>query len=147
MTCQTTIICIGNIARGDDGVAHDVARRLLLASLPDTRVIAAVGLDVAMTHDIADADFVIFVDAENRNEPPVVVREVAAGPAMAPTGHAIDAPSLLMLAEQLYDASPVARIVGVAAPEMGHGESLSDTAEAASVEAASTIASLINTFR
>lgn len=140
---RNLIIAIGNVARGDDGVAHDVARRLLAAGLPaETRVMTAVGLDVAMSADVAEADRLLVVDAERRESPAVDVRPLAAGTA-AHSGHAIDGPGLLAVAHALYDATPDAAVVVVAAPEMGHGEGLSATAEAASAEAASVILALL----
>jgi hydrogenase maturation protease len=137
------IIAIGNVARGDDGVAHDVAARLLAADLgAETRIISAVGLDVAMAADVAEAARLIVVDAERRDSPAVEVRPIAPGTA-AHSGHSIDAPGLLAVTAALYGAAPGALLVSVAAPEMGHGEGLSAVARAASAEAASTIVGLV----
>ncbi len=141
----TLIICIGNMARGDDGVAHRVARLLIDLPLPaGARVITTTDLDVAMAEDVARADLLLVVDALRRSSPPVTVEPLSPGPAVRPTGHTIDAPSLLALAEALYGRAPAATLVAVAAPEMGHAETLSETAEAASIEAASVIASLLD---
>lgn len=140
------IICIGNVARGDDGVAHHVARRLSELTLPaEVRVVTATDLDVAMAEEVASAGLVLIVDAVRRAFPPVTVEALSPGPAVRPTGHTIDAPSLLALAEALYGRAPAATLVAVAAPEMGHTEALSATAEAASLEAASVIAALLDT--
>ncbi len=127
------VICIGNVARGDDGVAHAVGALLGSAQ---ARVVLATDLDVAMAEDVAEASVLVIVDAQRRIAPAVEVEPLAPGPAGAPTGHAIDAPSLLALAQALYGHAPRALLVSVAAPEMGHGEGLSDTARAASEEAA-----------
>jgi hydrogenase maturation protease len=140
------IICIGNIARGDDGAAHRVARLLAQRDIlpAGTRVIEAVGLDVAMAADVAEADLFILIDAVRRESPLVRLERLDAGPALTATGHSIDPPSLLTVTEGLYGRVPPAWIVSLAAPEMGHTESLSNRAEAASVEAASVVVSLID---
>jgi Ni,Fe-hydrogenase maturation factor len=70
------------------------------------------------------------------------VRPIVAGTA-AHSGHSIDAPGLLAVVNALYGTAPEAFVVGVASPEMGHDEELSETAEAASEEAASVVISLL----
>ena len=143
---RNLIICVGNDARGDDGVAHRVARLLSGAeggpALPgDTCVLTATGLDFAMAEDVADCDTLFVVDAERREAPAVDVRRLSAGTARH-SGHAIDAPGLLALASALYGSAPEALLVTIAAPEMRHTESLSDTAKAASEEAADVVRTL-----
>lgn len=139
---QPLIICIGNVVRGDDGVAHAVCDQLRARDISSS-LVSAVGLDVAMAQDVSGASFLVIVDAERREAPLVEVRELQAGPALRATGHAIDPPSLLTLAGSLYGACPEAWIVSVAAPLMGHDEGLSDVAKAASVEAAFAVEALI----
>ncbi len=141
------VICIGNVARGDDGVAHDVARRLNgSALLPSgTRLLEAVGLDVAMATDVAEASLLLVVDAERRDAPAVELRDILPGTA-AHSGHAIDGPGLLAVTEAVYGAAPPTRLVSVAAPVMGHGETLSSTARAASEEAARVIVEVLLGF-
>lgn len=135
------VICIGNVARRDDGVAASVAR--LLAEQPDlpavARIVESVDLDFAMAAEVAQTELLVIVDAAQRSDPPVTVEPIVPGKARTATGHSIDAPSLLALAEALYGSSPQAVLVSVAAPEMGHGVGLSHTAEAACTQAASTV--------
>lgn len=136
------VICIGNRARGDDGAGRRVAELLESEGLPDVSVVSTPQLDVVMAEQVARASSVVFVDAERRDAPPV--RTEALTPDTAHTNaHAIDPAGLLALADTLYDAQPHATLVSVAGPEMGHAEGLSDTAEAASLEAASVVQSLV----
>jgi len=142
----TLIICVGNEARGDDGVAHRVARLLTRADggaeLPQgVRLLSGSGLDFAMAEDVAACDLLVVVDAERREAPAVEVRKLSAGTAKH-SGHAIDASGLLALAQALYGATPGALLVSVAAPEMSHSDVLSDTARAASEEAALVVRDL-----
>ncbi len=140
---KTLIICIGNLGRGDDGVAHLVAD-LIKASLPtDTDLLTCHQLDIAMSHDISEAGTVVFVDAAQRHDPLVETFELSPA-ARVPGGHAPDPEGLLGMAQQLYGRTPVAWLVACAAPEMPHAEGLSDRAKAASVEAASTVIQLVN---
>ncbi|MBE0475887.1 MAG: hydrogenase maturation protease [Coriobacteriia bacterium] len=128
------MICIGNEARGDDGVACEVARRL--DGLPALRVLSAPQLDVAMAAEIASANRVTFVDAERRGAPPVERREVLPAPFLAgPTTHTLDPAGLLALAEALYGRAPAAEILTLAAPEMEHAEGLSPVAALAAAMA------------
>ena len=142
---DTLIIAIGNVARGDDGVAHAVAAQLEGGpeSLPyGVRIMTAVGLEVAMADGVAGCRNLLIVDAERREAPAVEVRPLVAG-VSAHSGHSIDAPSLLAVTYALYGVAPRARLVSVAAPEMGHGEGLSAIAKAASLEAAFVIVELL----
>ncbi|TLM99216.1 MAG: hydrogenase maturation protease, partial [Actinobacteria bacterium] len=91
----TLVIGIGNVARRDDGVAHSVARAIDAAALSGVRVLTAVGLDVAMAADVAEVGRVVIVDAVRRETPGVAIEPLKPGPAASPTGHTIDAPSLL----------------------------------------------------
>jgi Ni,Fe-hydrogenase maturation factor len=106
------------------------------------RILTAIGLDIAMAEDVAAAEHVIVVDAERREHPAVDVREIReeGAPAQA---HSVDMPSLLWTARALYGRAPSAWLVTVAAPRMEHGSSLSSTAEAASLEAASAVEGLL----
>lgn len=128
------VICIGNEARGDDGVARLVGRGL--AAEAGMRVLSEPQLDVLMAEEIAAADRVTFVDAERREEPPVRVEPIGATSFVpGATTHALDPAGLLALASALYAAAPPARLVTLAAPAMGHGDELSPVAAQAADEA------------
>ncbi len=143
---STTIIAIGNLTRGDDAVAHRVLERIRTSqaweSLNDVRLLDLHQLDFGMAADLANVDLVIFVDAERRAEPLVRVDPVAPGPGVASL-HGVDPEGLLGIADTLYGTAPDAWLVSVAGPMMEHVEGLSETAEAASVEAASVVFALL----
>lgn len=135
------VICFGNLARGDDGVAHRVAD--LLEGRPGFAVVRAPLLDVTLAEQVAASPVVVFVDAERRTAPAVRTEPVAPDAVDPTCAHGLTPAALVGLAETLFDASPHALIVSVAAPEMGHGTTLSETAEAASIEAASEIERIV----
>ena len=141
-----TIIAIGNVARGDDAVAHRVLEHLETVLSDEERagltLVAVHQLDFGMVADLAETELAIFVDAERRSEPLTDVAELTPGPGVASL-HGVDPEGLLGLAETLYGSAPKGLLVSVAAPVMEHLEGLSETAEAASMEAASVIRALL----
>lgn len=136
------IICIGNITRGDDGVAHRLAALLAESLPPDATLTVAAQLDVAMADDLGDASVVVIVDAERRTQPAVAVRRVDAAPA-GEYGHAFEAGHLLDIAWALYSARPRMWLVTLAAPVMEHDIGLSPTAEAAAAEGVAKVLELV----
>lgn len=137
------VICVGNVARGDDGVAHRVAA-LLDGRLPaETRLVTATQLDIAMADEVCEAAVAVFVDAERRGSPPVEVRPVEAEP-HGEFGHALSPGHFLDIAYSLYGARPLAWLVSVAGPEMAHGEGLSPTAATAAEAAVAEVLKLLD---
>lgn len=134
------VICIGNAARGDDGVAHEVAR--LLADTAVADVLSAVSLDVTHAPALASAARLVIVDAHRRSRPPVEVSRIEGG-GMAAGTHGLTPEALVGLASGLYGGAPRAWLVSVAAPKMDHGEGLSRTATDAAVEAADAVRDLL----
>lgn len=135
---DTLVICIGNVGRGDDGVAHSVAARL---DATQAHIITTHHLDIALAEEVSRARAVIFVDAERRESP--LTAETRLSPGSGGHVHEVGPEGLLGMAEALYGSAPDAWLVTVAAPEMGHGEGLSATAEAASEEAASMVRNIL----
>lgn len=152
------VICIGNLARGDDGVARHVADALKRPGLPaNVDLVSAPQLDVVMAEGMANAGRVIVVDAERRSEPAIKIERIdltgenaapatpqGAFPRGSMPGHALDPRSLVLLARTLYGSVPAVFLVTVAAPEMGHGEALSATAAAARDEATRSVLALLH---
>ncbi len=135
------VICVGNTARGDDGVAHRVAS--LLPTDESVSVLRVHSLDVALAEDVAGVGTVVVVDAERRAGPPVRVERVEPLPPSARTGHWLDAAGLLALAGTLFDTEPECWLVTVAAQEAGHSERLSPLAERAAHLAAAAVSELL----
>lgn len=140
---RTLVICIGNKARGDDGAGRLVGESIESLLPADVTLINRPQLDVVMAEDIARAALVVFVDAERRDKPAVSVDEITAGTA-GTRAHAVDPAGLLALAGALYGSTPRSLLVSIAGPRMGHGEGLSDTARAASEEAARVVLDLVS---
>ncbi len=127
------VICIGNEARGDDGVAREVAREVewRLRGEHDVRVLSETALDPGMAEAISERDLVVFVDAERRDDPLVRTTPVAPGATGGAWAHALTPGAVLGLAGSLYGHAPDAVLISLAAPEMEHEQGLSDTARGA----------------
>lgn len=140
------VILVGNAERGDDAVAHEVARLLrdleAEGALLGARLLETVALDVAMASDVAEADPLIIVDAQRRGAPLVELVPIAPGVGVSNT-HAVDPEGLLGVTEALYDRVPVAWLVTLAAPDMGHGSELSAVASAAAAAGAQAVRELL----
>lgn len=131
------MICVGNTARGDDGVAHEVAR-LVGVEEPSLSMITATSLDVSHAPDAARAERVLVVDACRRTHPLVMVEKVCAA-ADRPGSHGLSPQGLAAVVRDLYAASPEFLLVSVAAPSMEHHEGLSDVARDAARVAADEV--------
>lgn len=139
----TFIVCIGNKARGDDGVARRVAE-LLEGRLPaHVGLLSAPQLDIVLAERVAQAERVVFIDAERRAEPPAMWARLEPSAARS-NAHALDPAGLLALVEVLYDAKPDALLLSLAAPEMGHEEGLSPVAEESALSGVLEIERLID---
>jgi hydrogenase maturation protease len=139
---ETLIICVGNLARGDDGVGHEVAR-LLDARHVAATVVSATALDITLAERAAEARRLVIVDAARRTDPPVTVSRLSDHQAPRHT-HALSPEGLVGLTASLFGAEPPAWIVSVAAPEMKHGAELSETAHKAAMQAADMVAELVS---
>jgi hydrogenase maturation protease len=139
---RSLVICIGNIARGDDAVAHRVAA-LVRERLPrDAELVVAPQLDVSMADGLDAVERVVIVDAEQRAAPLVDSRDVEAAPA-GEFGHAFEPGHLLDIAYALYGTRPDITFVTLAAPVMEHDIGLSATAESAAAEGAVEVLRLL----
>ncbi len=139
---KTLVICLGNQARGDDAVAREVFDLLEGRLDEEATRLSLHALDVVLAEQVAAVSLVVFVDAERRGEPPVLISSVDPCP-VRPDAHILDASGLLALASSLYGHAPPGIMVTVAAPHMDHGKGLSDEAKQASVAAADVVEQLV----
>jgi hydrogenase maturation protease len=127
------VIGYGNSLRSDDGVGVAVAEALAeqCRDNPDVRVVAAMQLTPDMSSDIAEARFVLFVDAAAGDVPGTIQRfPVSAADAGQLQTHYCTPPTLLSLAEQLYGGSPAATVLTVSAESFEPGTNLSPSVQA-----------------
>jgi hydrogenase maturation protease len=116
------VVSIGNPLRRDDGAAHAAVAGLARDGL---RVASVHQLAPELAEDVAAAAGVVLVDARAGGAPgDVAVEEVRSGPGGS-LGHALSPGELLALAAALAGAERPARLVTVAAGDLGFGGGLS----------------------
>ncbi len=107
----TLIIGYGNMLRGDDAIGCRAAYQLeqLFRDDPGVKVIASQQLTPEMADDVAESDFVVFLDAAT-GEVPGALRRTRIVAQRGPSGftHQLTPSSLLSAAEQLYGDAPEA---------------------------------------
>jgi len=134
MKSRGLVIGYGNPLRGDDGLGWEVAGRLA-ASVADKSVaiMAVHQLTPELAEPVSEAETVIFVDASYEGEPGTWrCDEVTPASATAsPLGHHFDISGLLAYARAVFQASPRAFVVSVAAESFECHDDLSPTVKAA----------------
>ena len=113
------LIGFGNQGRGDDGLGPVFAERIERAA-PDG---LAIDIDYQLTVDhalaIADADLVVFADAEIGAAGSFSFAPVAADGATVMGSHELSPQAVLTLAKTLYGRTPPAYLLGIAGWDYG----------------------------
>lgn len=125
------LIGFGNPGRGDDGLGPALADRLAARGLPGLTVRRDFQLTVDHALRIAGEDRVVFADALMHEAAPFRFEPVLPRPARDLASHSLSPASVLALAATLYDAAPVAHVLGISGTEFGEvKDGLSPAAEA-----------------
>lgn len=125
------LIGFGNQGRGDDGLGPLFAERIEKAALDGL----VVDIDYQLTVDhalaAAEADLVIFADAEIGAKGSFSFAPVKAEGATGMGSHELSPEAVLTLAKTLYDREPPAFVLGIAGWDYGEvKEGLSEEAKA-----------------
>jgi len=126
---KVLIIGYGNRLRGDDGVGCRVAHMLedYYHDDLDVRTICAHQLTPEMAEDIANSDFVLFLDAavgEHAGE--IHHSTVTPRPGPSSFAHSLDPGLLLTAADELYGSAPQAELLTMVGACFEVGDELSD---------------------
>lgn len=134
------LIAYGNSLRRDDGAGLILADRLLQVwqqQKKPVRCIKAHQLLPEMVEDIAQTDvsLVLFLDTRDASgeggDKEVWVRPLTVNEVSPSLGHHLDPTALLAYARLLYGRQPPGWLITVPGVDFGHGEGLSQTAQAA----------------
>lgn len=128
------LVGYGNPLRGDDGAGRRVAEALFDAwPESEVRVEASHQLLIELSAAVAEAGFVVFVDAAAAGTPgEVVERPVFASAASDDSLTHFLTPETVMAAARLwYGRAPAARLLTVCGGRFAHGESFSPRVAAA----------------
>ena len=126
------VIGYGNTMRSDDAVGVHAAHTLEEAfrDEPGVRVIAAHQLTPELVEEIAEARFVLFLDAAARNRPGEILESlVAPKGGQSSLAHRVTPPALLMAGEELHGEAPPAISLTMAGESFEVGPRLSAAIE------------------
>jgi hydrogenase maturation protease len=139
------VIGYGNTLRGDDAAGVKAAE-LIAKRHPEIVCVYYHQLVPELAEQIAESDFVFFIDAQQGITQPNA-RLVAPGiEADQPRTHFISPESLLALSQQLYEHLPAkAYVVGIPASQFEFSEKLSAQTESAMHECVELVDRMIST--
>lgn len=139
---RAVLIALGNILRRDDGAAHRALE--LLGPVPDATIIDRIQLSPEMAEDIAEADTVVFIDADL--EPGETRIEPVAGPVAfsSPLAHSMSPEEVLEMSRRLFGFTGQAWLCRIPAEDFSAGEGLSDLAERNAQKAAGLLRAVLN---
>lgn len=133
---HTLVIACGNTLRGDDGVAHIAADRVLEWQLPGVRVLKIHQLVPELIADMQTSSRVLFVDASiHPCDAAFQVQMVHPQESRRLFGHHESAENLLLMLRELHGTTPPAWLLTIHAKSFAHGEGLSETSARALTEA------------
>jgi hydrogenase maturation protease len=131
-TLGTSILVIGygNPLRQDDGVGQRVAQTVARWQVPNVHAIALHQLTPDLAEQMAEADLVIFVDAEVRSHgSDVQLHPIALAETGTLINHTCDPSTLLAITQALYQTHPRAWSVLIPGTAFEFGHPLSPMAE------------------
>ena len=113
------LIGYGNPGRCDDGLGPAFATRIAERNLPGLDVFTDYQLTVDYALQIASADEVVFVDALMNADAPFRFETLEPAASHDLSSHSLSPASVLALAATLFDARPVAHVLGISGVEFG----------------------------
>lgn len=149
------VIGYGDELRGDDAVGPRVAEIVASWNLPSIKSLSVHQLTRELVNNIADTDYVIFVDAFSDSScartlqlDPVVLGDRSPKTLAAQeTHHSCNPLSLLDLTQQLYKRAPQAWFLRVPTESFDFGEKLSSTTQRGCDRAVRTIEQFFKNYR
>ncbi|MEA5463808.1 hydrogenase maturation protease [Leptothoe sp. PORK10 BA2] len=151
---QFLIIGYGNELRGDDAAGPRVAQIVASWQLPSIKSLAVPQLMPELINDIADTNYVIFVDACSGSScsstmqlDPIIIGDHSTKSLVAQETHRCNPLSLLMLTKQLYDRAPQAWFLKMPVESFDIGKELSSTTKRGCDRAVTTIEQFIRSYR
>jgi len=124
------LIGYGNPGRLDDGLGPALAQRMAERGLPNVRIDSDYQLSVEDAAAAAEADTVIFADADTKGPEPFWLKRLELG-SVRPSfsSHSVSPEGVLALARELFDAKTEAWLMGIRGYEFNEfGEGLSPRA-------------------
>lgn len=107
------VLGYGNPGRRDDGLGPAFAEAVERLRIPGVAVDADYQLTCEDAAAVANCQMVVFADADAKGAEPFSFRAVEPKACMSFSSHSLDAPAVLALAKELFDAQPEAYIMGI----------------------------------
>ncbi len=142
---RTLCIAVGNLLRGDDGVAHRVLD--LLEPAAGVAFLRAQQLLPELSEEIARARNVIFIDADAAAGPPHIEQIAPRELRGSPLSHSMSPAEVVCLAARLFGFDGAAFVCHVPGIDFDPGQGLSAEAEANAQRATQMIGGLCTNLR
>ncbi|MBK6846367.1 MAG: hydrogenase maturation protease [Proteobacteria bacterium] len=148
MSATTLLLAVGNVLRGDDGVAARVLDHVLdqLGAGAGAQAMAVHGLTPELAEAVAAVGAVVILDADV-GAATVTLEPLPEAAAGRGTGrvlsHSLTPAALIALARQLYGFNGAAWLCRLPARQLAYGTALSAVAEAAACEGARQLRALL----
>lgn len=146
---RVLVVGYGNIMRRDDAAGVHAAHQLeeRYRDCGEVRVIAAHQLTPELAEDLADAKYVLFLDAAAANPPGKIVEApLAADGVVGALEHSVSPGALLVFSEQLYGEAPSAFVLTINGSSFEVGTGISPVVSAMMGEFVSRAMALINSW-
>jgi hydrogenase maturation protease len=136
------VIGYGNTLRQDDQAGPAVAEAIEARALPGVCTLVCAQLSPEHAEAVAAAESVVFVDAQAGAPQEVMLEPIEPGTSCQVTTHAVEPPTMLALAREVYGRMPAAWLVTIPTERLGFGPELSETTRQGIARAINLIISL-----
>lgn len=144
------VVGYGNTIRGDDGLGPHIAQGLDIEKFPPSSRVKVLSLpqpDISLVSEFSDVDIVIFADARCDDDDALLrverIETNAPGSCLAHSSHALGIHELLAIAAGWYGKQPTCFLIKPKGFDFSIGETLSEQAEKAALQASQAIYRLI----
>jgi hydrogenase maturation protease len=124
------VIGYGNPGRQDDGLGPALANAIDQLGLPNVTAYDNYQLNIEDSVEVAEHDFVWFVDAARSGVAPYSVSSLAPAGKVEFTSHIMHPQTVLAIAQQCYGKAPAAFLLGIRGYEFEFLEALTPAATA-----------------
>lgn len=123
------VFAVGNESRGDDGLGHALAARLVLEHRPGVELVLDFQLQVEHALALAGRRRAVFVDAGQGTAAPFELRRLEPSPRLLHTTHALAPEAVLEAARRIGIQPPEAWLLCIRGEQFELGDGLSAAAE------------------
>ncbi|MEI6106727.1 MAG: hydrogenase maturation protease [Opitutae bacterium] len=142
---ELLVIGYGNTLRQDDQAGPLVAEAIEAHALTGVHTLVCAQLSPEHAEAVAQADTVVFVDAQAGSPGQAALRRIEPGATAQVTTHAVEPRTLLALAREVYGRAPTAWLLTIPAERFGFGPEISEATRHGIEVAVAMVANLAET--